>query len=94
MTTTPDAVEARPWAPADGPQPTVRVYLPDARPGLWVRAAGEWRYGMVTGRQDHPDGRVVYQVDVQLPDERDGIIGSRSRLYEWPQPGLKAAHRG
>ena len=86
-----DAVEARPWNPSDGPGPQVLVYPPDARPSMWVRAGGEWRHGTVVGRHDYRGGRHVYQIEVRLPDERDGIEGTHTRLYEWPQPGLKAA---
>lgn len=90
---TANAVEARPWAPSDGPRPRVTAYPPHARPGMWVRAGGEWRYGTVLARQDHPDGRVAYQIEVRTPDARDGVEGVRARLYQWPQDGLRPAGR-
>ncbi|MER6522050.1 hypothetical protein ABT246_35030 [Streptomyces sp. NPDC001553] len=40
-------------------------------------------------RQDHADGRTVYQVAIDL----DGSTSVRSRLYAWPQPGLRVARR-
>ncbi|MFD5583636.1 hypothetical protein ACFWII_07510 [Streptomyces sp. NPDC127063] len=41
------------------------------------------------GRQDWPDGRVSYQVHVDLyGDTRVSV-----RMYQWPQPGLRAARR-
>ncbi|MFF3327775.1 hypothetical protein [Streptomyces sp. NPDC002889] len=39
-------------------------------------------------RQDWADGRVVYQVAVDL----EGTTKVTARLYAWPQPGLRIAH--
>ncbi|MFF9212950.1 MULTISPECIES: hypothetical protein [unclassified Streptomyces] len=40
-------------------------------------------------RQDWPDGRVCYQVHVDLyGDTRVSV-----RMYQWLQPGLRAARR-
>ncbi|MFR9676900.1 hypothetical protein [Streptomyces sp. TR02-1] len=36
---------------------------------------------MVEARLDHPDGRVAYQVDVQL--ERGGIVGNYTLAFWW-----------
>lgn len=87
-----EAVEARPWRPADGPRPTVHVYPPAGRPALWVYASGAWRLGWVTARHDYADGTVVYQVEIALPRE-DGPYASE-RLYRWPQAGLAVADPG
>ncbi|MET9324999.1 hypothetical protein ABZX75_33380 [Streptomyces sp. NPDC003038] len=40
-------------------------------------------------RQDGADGRIVYQVVVDL----DGSTSGVARLYAWPQPGLRVARR-
>lgn len=37
-------------------------------------------------RQDWADGRVFYQVSVDLRGDTTVTI----RMYEWPQPGLRA----
>ncbi|MFE4425285.1 hypothetical protein [Streptomyces sp. NPDC056817] len=50
---------------------------------------GRWRWATVRARQDWPDGRVAYQVSVDL----DGSTSVRARTYWWPHPGLRVAHR-
>lgn len=39
-------------------------------------------------RQDWPDRRTVYHVNVDL----DGSHKTVPRFYPWPQPGLRVAH--
>jgi hypothetical protein len=85
----PDPVEARPWRPDDGPPPHVWTWPRTDPPALLVRRLGRWRWGTVTARQDHADGRVVYQVAVDL----DGSTSVTTRLYAWPQPGLRVGRR-
>ncbi|MBY8868717.1 hypothetical protein [Streptomyces sennicomposti] len=80
---------ARPWRPEDGPEPVVWTWPKGDRPALAVWSAGRWRYAPVMARQDWPDGTVRYQVEVDL----FGDTSVRSRTYQWPQPGLRTAHR-
>lgn len=82
----PEAAPARPWRREDGPPPRVRTWPPGNRPALLVRSAGRWRRARVTARQDWADGRVIYQVEVDLL----GDATVTHRLYQWPQPGLRA----
>lgn len=78
---------ARPWRPEDGPRPQVWTWPRSDRPALRVWSAGAWRYAPVLARQDWADGAVYYQVSVDLlGDTRVG-----TRLYRWPQPGLRVA---
>ncbi|MGA4803629.1 hypothetical protein [Streptomyces lavendulocolor] len=83
----PDAVEARPWVPADGHEPLVRTWPAGDRPGMRVRLGGRWRRGVVAARMEWPD-RLVYQVTVSMGG---GVTSTRT--YRWPQPGLRAAWR-
>nr|WSX47566.1 hypothetical protein OG409_00370 [Streptomyces sp. NBC_00974]WSX54290.1 hypothetical protein OG409_38540 [Streptomyces sp. NBC_00974] len=84
-----EPVEARPWRPEDGPQPRIRTWPGMGRPALYVWSAGSWRLAAVLARQDRADGRVIYQVDVDLNDSLLVVY----RAYEWPQPGLRVAYR-
>ncbi|MEU2395094.1 hypothetical protein [Streptomyces sp. NPDC007369] len=85
-----EPIETRPYrAGEDGPAPRVWAWPPGDRPALFVWSAGAWRYAPVMSRQDWSDGRVIYQVAVDL----DGSTSVVSRRYEWPQPGLRVAHR-
>lgn len=65
-------------------------------PALAVWSEGAWRYAQVRARQDWPpsetwpNGRVIYQVTVDLL----GDTTVRWMSYEWPQPGLRVAQRG
>ncbi|MCU4750264.1 hypothetical protein [Streptomyces sp. G-5] len=86
----PEAVEARPWRPEDGPEPQVWVWPYGTEPALWVGVGGQWRRATVRARQDHADGRTVYQTLVDL----DGSSEVLTRSYQWPQAGLRLAHRG
>ncbi|MEU4986659.1 MULTISPECIES: hypothetical protein [unclassified Streptomyces] len=85
----PEAVPARPWRREDGPPPQVKTWPPGDRPALLVRSAGRWRYAPVKARQDWADGRVIYQVEVDLL----GDTTVTHRLYEWPQPGLRSVRK-
>ncbi|MFD0501681.1 hypothetical protein [Streptomyces rhizosphaericus] len=85
----PEPVEARPWRVEDGPRPRVWVWPHGDRPALEVWSRGRWRYAPVTARQDWADGRRFYQVEVDLRGETSVCV----RLYQWPQPGLRTAHR-
>ncbi len=67
------------------PPPAVRTWPPGDCPALKVWSLGAWRYAPVRARQDCPDGRVVYQVDVDL--RGDASVTTRS--CAWPQPGLR-----
>jgi hypothetical protein len=53
-----------------------------------VGSHGRWRYAVVEARQDWSDGRVFYRVSVDLR----GDTSVTSRLYQWPQPGLRVSH--
>ncbi|MFF3248946.1 hypothetical protein ACFYWY_35665 [Streptomyces sp. NPDC002870] len=85
----PEPVEARPWVPDDGPPPHVWTWPRTDPPALLVRSRGRWHWATVTARQDYADGRVVYQVVVDL----DGFTSVITRLYAWPQPGLRVGYR-
>jgi hypothetical protein len=59
------------------------------QPALWLWSRGRWRWAIVRARQDWPDGRVAYQVAVDL----DGSTAVRTQAYWWPHEGLRVAHR-
>ena len=82
----PKPVPARPWRREDGPEPKVTTWPPANRPALAVWSRGRWRYAPIMARQDWPDGRVIYQVEVDLL----GDTTVTARAYQWPQPGLRA----
>ncbi|MCG0065988.1 hypothetical protein L0F81_22270 [Streptomyces tricolor] len=84
-----EPVEARPWRPEHGRAPALSTWPLADPPALWVRAGGRWRWAEVRARQDWPDGRVAYQVLVDL----DGSTTMLLRTYWWPQPGLRVARR-
>ncbi|WP_433860217.1 hypothetical protein [Streptomyces kronopolitis] len=87
--TIPEPTEARPWRqPEDGPEPKVTTWPPGDRPALRVWSHGKWRYAPVMARQDWADGRVFYQLSVDLT----GGTSVTARMYQWPQPGLRVAH--
>ncbi|AWI32629.1 hypothetical protein [Streptomyces tirandamycinicus] len=88
MDTSTEPEQAPPWRPEDGPAPTVWLWPAGNRPGLFVLVNGRWRYAVVQARHDYPDGRVSYQVEVDV----HGSTSITSRSYWWPQEGLKAAH--
>ena len=50
-----------------GPEPRVRTWPPGRRPAMRVYAEGAWRRAWVLQRQDWPDGRTAYMLDVLLP---------------------------
>ncbi|AXK34656.1 hypothetical protein DVA86_20395 [Streptomyces armeniacus] len=79
-----NALEARPWRPEDGPAPRVWLYPYGRRPALRIRVAGRWRHCLVHARQDYPDGRTAYQVEIALSASSDGIVGTYIRTYWWP----------
>jgi hypothetical protein len=85
----PEPEPARPWRREDGPEPKVTTYPQVGDPVLWVWSHGAWRWAPVTARQDWADGRVIYQVSVDL----DGTTSVTHRNYPWPQPGLRIAAR-
>ncbi|MEU3760973.1 MULTISPECIES: hypothetical protein [Streptomyces] len=58
-------------------------------PVLWLRSRGRWRWATVRARQNWADGRVAYQVLVDL----DGSAAMVTRAYWWPQQALWVAHR-
>jgi hypothetical protein len=67
----------------------VWTWPPADRPALRVMSGGQWRHATVVARQDWADGSTRYQVEVDLHgDTRTQIL-----LYQWPQPGLRAARR-
>jgi hypothetical protein len=90
-----EPVQARPWRQEDGPEPTVKVYPHVGYPVVEVWSAGQWRRARVRARQmwarsaKWPNGRLVYQVDVDLL----GNATVRMVAYEWPQDGLRLAER-
>ncbi|MFD5589336.1 hypothetical protein ACFWII_36805 [Streptomyces sp. NPDC127063] len=81
----PEPVPARPWRPEDGPRPKVTTWAAGSEPALMVWSHGRWRYAPVMARQDWADGRVFYQVHVDLL----GDNRVSHRMYQWPQPGLR-----
>ncbi|MER5757331.1 hypothetical protein [Streptomyces sp. NPDC002088] len=83
----PELVPARPWRREDGPEPKVTTYPHLGGPALAVWSHGAWRWAPVMARQDWADGRIFYQVSVNL----DGTSSVTVRLYQWPQPGLRIA---
>ncbi|MEV0487287.1 hypothetical protein AB0I69_42645 [Streptomyces sp. NPDC050508] len=85
--TPPEPVEARPWRPDDGPEPKVTMWPHRSRPALAVWSHGKWRNAPVMARQDWADGRVFYQVSVDLRGDMSVV----ARMYQWPQPGLRVA---
>ncbi|MGW1157746.1 hypothetical protein ACWD48_05870 [Streptomyces sp. NPDC002519] len=85
----PEPVQARPWRRDDGPEPKVTVYPRVGGPVLEVFSHGAWRWAPVAARQDWADGRVIYQVSVDLA----GTTLITRRSYQWPQPGLRIAER-
>ncbi|MFB6505542.1 hypothetical protein ACFC07_22375 [Streptomyces sp. NPDC056099] len=87
--TIPEPVEARPWRPEDGPEPKVTTWPNRDRPALSVWSHGKWRFAPVMARQDWSDGRVFYQVSVDLRGDTMVV----ARMYQWPQPGLRVALR-
>lgn len=89
MDTIPEAEPARPWRAEDGAQPVVWTWPKSDPPVLWVRSGGAWRYATVMAKQVWADGSTVYQVAIDLR----GDTSVSARLYRWPQPGLKVAHR-
>ncbi|MFH9970208.1 hypothetical protein ACH4PR_55150 [Streptomyces mirabilis] len=85
-----DAVEpeqARPWRAEDGPRPRVQTWPSSERPALWVWSCGAWRWARVVARQDWPDGRIAYQVEIDAA----GTTSVSTRAYWWPQSGLRVA---
>ncbi|MBV1940829.1 hypothetical protein KUF83_30305 [Streptomyces sp. BV286] len=85
----PEPVEARPWRADDGPMPRVTTWPERGCPALGVWSHEAWRYARVMGRQDWADGRVFYQVSVDLRGDTTVSV----RLYQWPQPGLRVERR-
>lgn len=85
----PEPVPARPWRPQDGPPPVVWTWPRSDPPALLVWSHGHWRRATVTAKQVWADGSVRYQVSVDLR----GDTRVRMRTYQWPQPGLRVAHR-
>ncbi|GAA4759447.1 hypothetical protein GCM10023329_00240 [Streptomyces sanyensis] len=71
-----------------GPRRRCGPWPPGDRSTLKVWSHGAWRYAPVRARQDFPDGRVVYQVDIDLR----GDTSVTTRSYAWPQPGLRREH--
>lgn len=65
----------------------MRTYPRAGGPALKVWSGGKWRWAPVMARQDWTDGRVFYQVSVDLT----GSTCVTTRLYQWPQPGLRIA---
>lgn len=82
-------MEARPGQRGDWPEPVVWLWPRVGRPALWVWSHGAWRWAPVVARQDWPDGRVAYQVEVDLT----GSTSVTCRTYWWPHEGLRVAHR-
>jgi hypothetical protein len=83
-----EPVQARLWRPEDGPPPEVWTWPDSNRPALRVFSGGVWRYAFVASRQNWADGTVRYQVEVDL----HGTTAVSTVTYQWPQPGLRAAH--
>jgi hypothetical protein len=54
-----------------------------------VWSHGAWRWATVTAKQVWADGSTHYQVTVDLAGDTKVTV----RLYRWPQPGLRVAHR-
>lgn len=89
MSTIEEPQPALPWRPQDGPAPEVWTWPADDRPALEVWSAGRWRYAPVRQQQNWADGTIRYQVEVDL----HGTASVTTRMYQWPHPGLRLAHR-
>ncbi|GAA2236183.1 hypothetical protein [Streptomyces indiaensis] len=81
----PEPVVSRPWRSEDGPRPRVTTWPYGKGPVLAVWSHGKWRDATVQARQDWADGTVHYQVEVDLRGDRN----ASTRMYRWPQPGLR-----
>lgn len=88
----PDAEEARPWRPSDGPGPAVRVFPYGQQPMMRVRAQRKWHTCTVLARYDYADGRTVYQVDIDLVI--DGQRAGTTRSYLWNPKAMKPLRPG
>ncbi|MEU7316530.1 hypothetical protein [Streptomyces sp. NPDC007083] len=94
MNTGPEAVEVRPWREGE-PEPAYRYFPRVDAPVLSIRTQGRWRPAVVQKREDHPDGRVVYGVEITLII--DGMRGTVERRYLWdpatmhPAPAVRGA---
>ncbi|MFC5144309.1 hypothetical protein [Streptomyces aureoversilis] len=80
-----DAKEAPSWT-EEQPWPRIRTWPPAELPALYVRVDGRWRHCWVVARHTYADGRVAYQVDIDLP-EYDGRV---NRLYWWDPRAMRA----
>ncbi|MEU4093279.1 DUF6233 domain-containing protein [Streptomyces sp. NPDC026673] len=76
-----DARECPTWV--SGQRPRTHGWAPADRPRMQIHVEGAWRWATVRQRQDWPDGRVAYQVDILLPDPEFGRDAHYIRSYWW-----------
>ncbi|MEU3189522.1 hypothetical protein ABZ686_02505 [Streptomyces sp. NPDC006992] len=50
-------------------------------PVLSIRIKGRWHWAAVQRREDHPDGRVIYHVEITLTV--DGVPGTYEKRFVW-----------
>lgn len=75
-----EAVEVPPWDPGQGPPPVVKTFPGRERPFLWVFVETVWRSAVVQARHTYADGRVAYEVELQLSSAGPGLV---VRAYWW-----------
>ncbi|PBC72306.1 MULTISPECIES: hypothetical protein [unclassified Streptomyces] len=85
-----EAVEATPWAPGQGPSPTVQTWPRTSRPALRVFIRGQWRRCPVIAVHRYRDGRTAVQVDVHL----DSDTSYQARTYRWDPDAMRIAAAG
>ncbi|MGW7636152.1 hypothetical protein [Streptomyces decoyicus] len=85
-----EAVEAPPWAPGEGPPPTVQTWPRTSRPTLRIRIRGQWRRCPVIAVHRYQDGRTAVQVDVHL----DSDTSYQARTYQWNPDAIRIAAAG
>ncbi|MEU7435674.1 hypothetical protein AB0B07_33275 [Streptomyces sioyaensis] len=85
-----EAVEAPPWAPEQGPPPTVQTWPRTSRPVLRIWIRGEWRWCPVIAVHRCRDGRTAVQVDVHLGSD----TSYAARTYRWDPDAMRIARRG
>lgn len=73
-----------------GSAPRTRIWPSGKQPTLQVRVDGQWRRAAVLQRQDWPDGRVAYLMDVWLPDGfRPDSTSAMVRTYWWDPAAMR-----
>lgn len=87
-----DAVEAPLWSATMGPPPRMHVWKYGCEPLMRIRVAGVWRRATVGARATWADGRVSYQVTINLPYP-DGSPRNYLRHYWWDPKAMRPRNR-